>query len=326
MGETYLDMFPADILRMTLKCLDLPDQTRLYLSHNSSFLAIRLETIWKQYWDYRISYGISIPSYTCHALMFISAEFGHLGLLKKLIDTRIGLNPGEFYFRPLTPFHTAVKYQHRDVVSYILDLTVGSRVNINLRDRNGLTALHHAVENGDLKMTKLLLSRKADPYAMSPCQSQRGRFTPIGLAILESQPSTEALRLFHSRNIDLTRNCVDLVIMRTNCSLPPLHYATINGNVHIVKVLLECGLDPDGRAYGYAHGSAPLHSLVQYGLNRPWKQVSPMIPRYIEIIQILIQHGADLTMWTMECKRPIDLLTKDKRMDPRIYELLTPKL
>lgn len=351
---TCLDFFPADILRMTLTYLDVSYQIISYLSHSKDLLSIRLEMIWKQYWDYRISQGMIIPCYTCHELMFAMAEFGHFELLKKLIDTRIGLNPGEFYFRPCTPFHIAAKYGRRKIVSFLLD----RRVDIDLTDRLGLTALHYAVENGDVKMTKMLLDRKANPYIMSnDSQPKIGRLTPIGYAILKNQP--EIIRLFCAytctRKIDLTRDCGYLKIMGTTRELPPLHYAAVSGNVQMLQVLLECGLDPDRRADGYAYRLSPLHALVQYGLNLPWKQVSSMIPRYIEIIELLIQHGADLSMWTPapnsglkptvwvddlavppvgaqqdrqppECKRPIDLLTKNKRMDPRVYEMLTPKI
>lgn len=322
-GITYLDTFPSDILTMTINYLEISNQIYSYLSHSKNLLATRLEAIWKRYWDSRVSHGPSIPSYISHELIFAMAEFGHLDLIKKLMDTRIGLNAGEFYFRPMSPFHVAVKYRQRKVASFFLD----REVNIDLVDRNGLTALYYAVENGDLEMTKMLLCRGASPYIMSVYyQRVIKRLTPIGYAIHKNQP--EIIGLLQCMKIDLTQDCVHLVVMGNSRTLPPLHYATVIGNVQMVKSLLECGVDPDGRAYGHVGELAPLHALVQYGLNLPWKQVSPMIPQYIEIIQLLIEYGADVSMWALapECKRPIDLLTQKKIMDPRIYELLTPKL
>lgn len=324
--QSYFHNLPADIVGMTLNYLEVPDQARIYLSHSSPINS-RLEILWKHYWSTRISYGPTITITDSAKLLFIASEFGHLELVKRLF-AYFGSDPTRVYCYPysyITPFHTAVIYRHRHLVSFFLD----RKVDVNLGDLSKLTALHYAVGNGDLKTTNLLLNRNANPHLMPSVHGcdqwslKRSRFTPVGWAIHRNQ--SDILRLLHSRKVDLTQDCVDYIDTRTrNASilLPPLHYATVSGNVQMVKVLLDCGLDPNGRSNKFT----PLHTMVHYGLNLPRKQISSIIPRYIDIIRMLIQHGADITIWTPQGDRPIDLLTKKKRMDARICELLTPKI
>lgn len=323
--QSHFHTLPTDIIGITLNYLDIPNQARIYLPSGNS----GLEAIWKQYLMTRISYGPGISLDDSINLLFVASEYGHLELVKNLLNTQPTLYSYITSYYPTTPFHTAVKYRHRHLVAFFLD----REVNVNINDSTGLTALHYAVENGDLKMTNLLLNRNADPHLIPniPTRKFNGDdlkptcLTPIGWAIRHNQ--YEIVRLFHSRNMDLTAYCGNYIIPEdkyANRWLPPLHYATISGSVQMVKVLLECNLSPNGRWYGFTS----LHFLVQYGLNRlnrSKKQMSSMIPEYIEKIKLLIHHGADITRWTSDGEQPIDLLIKKKRMDPRIYELLTPR-
>src|SRR5579883_3250998 len=84
--ESYFHVIPTDIIGMTLNYFDVTDQARLYLSHHSP--SFELETIWKGYWLTRISYDPIMPLVHSIDLLFIACEFGHLELVKNLLDKR----------------------------------------------------------------------------------------------------------------------------------------------------------------------------------------------------------------------------------------------
>lgn len=318
-STTYLSPIPADILTMTMPYLDFHDQKRAYLSHTKNSVSRRLDSIWQQYWMSRISNGKIVSGQN---LMFTATEFGHLELLEHLLKKKPELDPTKFYSRSMSPFHSAVKYQQINVVDYLLKCKRFRNLNINTIDLNGLTALHYAVGNRDKEMVTLLLNRGADSFTMSESKSRK--LSPIGLAVLKDQE--DIIRLLHRHKIDLTWDCAYSWEPNDIRLLPPLHYASVNGKLPIVEILLNCGVDPNSDA---PNRTTPLHAIVQCSLNNPWRWLfgtNYFLPRILEVIEILIQRGADITAENLDHKRPIDLLIRRKQMDSRVYELLTPKL
>jgi ankyrin repeat protein len=60
-----------------------------------------------------------------------------------------------------TPLHVAAMHGRLDVLDLLFDK--GAQKIVNVADRNGNTALHYAVKNGDPKVVMTLLINKADP-------------------------------------------------------------------------------------------------------------------------------------------------------------------
>jgi len=86
----------------------------------------------------------------------IASEYGHLNIIKYLIDNGIKLIETTMY--PDPPIHMASKNGHLKIVEFL----ISKRYDINIQSREGHTALHFASENGHLEIVKLLIKSGAD--------------------------------------------------------------------------------------------------------------------------------------------------------------------
>ena len=95
------------------------------------------------------------------------------------------------------------------------------------------------------------------------------------------------------------------------CEITPLHSAAYHGDLEMVQVLLECGVDVNTKDYGVYtpldfalsrlhHNEAALLSIAQGAdpNSRNTKGFTPLHRaaerRWIEIARLLIEHGADV--------------------------------
>lgn len=90
------------------------------------------------------------------------------------------------------------------------------------------TALHRAAYHGDLELADLLLSRGADPNALTPIGQ-----TPLHVAVLVDQPAIVERLLVASANPNLM----------TDRGQTPLHWAAIRARPWYVQRLLSGGAD-----------------------------------------------------------------------------------
>jgi uncharacterized protein len=116
------------------------------------------------------------------------------------------------------PFHAAsgvgygtsrVAQQHRHVpdgwmsaAKYFIEEL---RVDINMRDADGFTALHHAAARGDNEMIKYLVSKGADVMAVN-----RGGQTTVDMANSpeqRTQPFPETIKLLEGMGAKNNHNC-----------------------------------------------------------------------------------------------------------------------
>ena len=143
--------------------------------------------------------------------------------------------------------------------------------DINGRDKEGWTPLHHAMHNEDhdahhdfLHCIRLLLDRGADVEA----QSNNGS-TPLHLAA--SRMGQEAIQL-------LIKNAIN-IDLRNNKGQTALHKASKRGHLDIVQLLLDHGADLNLQDN---HGSTPFHLATHHGRQ--------------EVVQLFLKHGAKVNL------------------------------
>jgi ankyrin repeat protein len=134
---------------------------------------------------------------------------------------------------------------------------------VNVRDGEGMTALHHAVQGGHSELAELLLDRGSDISAVDAWSQ-----TPLHIAAYEGNPALVALLL--ARGADVTA--------RDMRGRTPLYLAVNWGdNVEAVEQLIAAGADVNDRT---PRGEEILLSTLYYGMP--------------EIIDALLAAGAKL--------------------------------
>ncbi len=184
----------------------------------------------------------------------------------------------------LTGYHIAAQLGKDDMVNEYLK----HDVDIDMKDSNDRTALHHAISKGQYNVAKLLLSKGADKN----CVDKYG-ITPILLAV-EKDLSMFQLLLDYKANIQAVDNEHNTV----------LHHAANAGSTKIVEELIkinpEIMIDAKNK-----EGQTPLHLA---GKNND-----------ISTVEALLRAGADVTIKDNKGKKPVDYVLEDY---PGLIQLL----
>lgn len=139
-----------------------------------------------------------------------------------------------------SPLHHAAYRRDRRIVELLLS---GPAIDVNTVNRWGLTPLHVAATNGLLWMVKMLLSAPR----INPNAKDHNGMTPLFVALSDGHgPIVE--QLLEDGRVDAN--------IRTNCGLTSIHYAAANGSIQILnQLLLVTNLDPNTRD---RYGKSPL--------------------------------------------------------------------
>ena len=162
------------------------------------------------------------------------------------------------------------------VAAYLLEK--GADVGASTLDGN--TALHRAAESGDVDMLKLLLDRGANVNA----QRKSGR-TPLVSAVVFGHGA--AVRYLLSKGA------------KANLGDVGLSRAVFQGNVEIVKALLEAGVEvknSGNQVFPGFGGSEPILVLACFSYN-----ADP------QIVRMLLDRGADPTAKSQQGRTPLEL-------------------
>ncbi len=91
-------------------------------------------------------------------LLGLASFFGHLSLVRLLLEK--GLNPNIAANNPfkVTPLHSACAISNIDIV----ELLIIYGADVNARQMHGVTPLHSAAYNGQLNLSKFLIGNGAD--------------------------------------------------------------------------------------------------------------------------------------------------------------------
>ncbi|XP_055848446.1 serine/threonine-protein phosphatase 6 regulatory ankyrin repeat subunit A-like [Episyrphus balteatus] len=213
----------------------------------------------------------------------------------------------------------SIKLKNNEITELLLN--EGSRVN---RKRNkripSNTPLHLAIENGNLKITEMLLDKGADIDA-----DNKNGYSPLILAIFKNNEEIIDLLIRKKANLNYTclkglsalhatmdfslchltqkllQNGAYINIISTNSSdrgFTPLHYATFNGNIAIIKVLLKYGADVDVKE---ENGFTPLHIACAKG--------------NVEIIELLLTKNVDVNSLSYDKMTPLYIAVSNSHRD-----------
>lgn len=152
-----------------------------------------------------------------------AVEEGNLAEVKSLIAKGEDLNAQNSGYMQ-TPLQLAVYNENSDIVKVLIK----AGADVNLKMKNGHTALHTAAFFGDTKSITFILRAKADVNAKS-----NDGTTPLHRAAEGGDTETIKLLLSYGAKIDA----------KTNDLTTPLHVAAFLGNAGATKVLLKNGAD-----------------------------------------------------------------------------------
>ncbi|KAH8798025.1 ankyrin repeat-containing domain protein [Flagelloscypha sp. PMI_526] len=211
-----------------------------------------------------------------------------------------------------TPLHIACATGAIQIVQLLCE----HLANPSIQDKWGRTPFNVALMNGKIEVAEYLLNQGASPHVDFGT-------SPLSVACLYGW--TEIVQL-------LLEYHVDLAASRT--SYPPLIFACEAGNLIMVRLLLDAGADPNvhgvagmsqmphgfncdesmllqdregenderlvrGQLYLRPHGQTPLHIACYLG--------------YTEIVQLLLERGADTDISDSDNNRPLDVARQFER-------------
>jgi uncharacterized protein len=88
----------------------------------------------------------------------LASFFGHLSLVKLLLDKGANPNIASKNQFKVAPIHSACAISHFDIVKLLIE----HGANVNIKQMQGVTPLHSAAHNGQTKLAKLLIDSGAD--------------------------------------------------------------------------------------------------------------------------------------------------------------------
>lgn len=136
-------------------------------------------------------------------------------------------------FASAEPIHDAVKAGD---LAKVQEIEASEHVvDIDIKDEQGYTPLHWAVDVGSLEISSLLLEKGADVNAVD-----NEKNTPLHIASDKGRPKAVALLIEHGADVNTSWN---------SNSKTPLQLAIVNGRIATVTVLLNHGatvLDEEG--------------------------------------------------------------------------------
>jgi ankyrin repeat protein len=237
---------------------------------------------------------------------------GHLEILKLLLKA----GPATIDWQDKsqqTPLHHAASNGHKDVVAYLLEM----KAQIDILDLEGETALHLASSRGHTAVAELLLQAGSDPEI-----SNKSKASVIHMSshLERSDFIEQLLRMVPNIEIDPT-DC-------TNST--PLHRAAMSGRSDTVRILLNLGADATARnidndlpmhiAARNGHKDVVCQLMSQERLDaRGFREKTALYSAaqrgYMDLVQMLLDHGADANIADSSGFRPISVCLEEGHED-----------
>ena len=262
--------------------------------------------------------NINLHSETGSTPLFWASRSEHLELAELLI--RLGANVNSRNNDGWTPLHTA----SRSGWIKSAELLIQSGAQVDSRDNKGQTPLHLAALKGRFDIAKLLVGSGADPSIHDDNNK-----TPMDLAFDNQKlevanflsPLTRYMRSAEPTSSSFSspsrhRNVVEIPepreddAKRTKTRQPSIHAATENGQVDVVRSLLDHGSDVDERdssrrtplAVASRHGKPQIAKLlIERGADVNSRGATGQTPLHLastsghlDIVRLLLDHNADV--------------------------------
>ena len=187
-----------------------------------------------------------------------ASKRGHLKMVELLLSKGAEIDAEDKNHR--TPLMLAAKKGHSDVSMHLINHGADVSKKDGISNR---TALHHASRNGHLKVVELLLSKGAEIDVEDNFSG-----TPLILAIVYEHNDVSMHLINHGADV----SNIDVFWRSTLLS-----YASENGHLRVVELLLSKGVESDMEDKNY---HTPLMLAAQNGHN--------------DVSMHLINHGADV--------------------------------
>lgn len=223
-------------------------------------------------------------------LLTQAAQNGKTEIVKALLAAKANADQTSPGF-PDTPLIRAVENGHAETVQALL----GAKANPNAKNESGETALVLATRGDKTETVRALVEAGADVTSIP----EDGESLVLTVTQTNSAASPEIVRVLCKAKADVNL---------ANAVATPLYYAADLGSVELVKALLECGADPNGKT---PSGRVPLYAAVGnneiVGLllkakadpNIAMQNASPILIAAIEsgtdeTVEALVKAGADV--------------------------------
>lgn len=276
---------------------------------------------------------LNVPDVHGCTLLYKAAFQGNVKLFKALweVGARTNLDVVDSWGRTL--LCRAVENKDLEIVEALL----AAGANPNVKERQGRSAIHYAVLNGDENSIRLLARNNADLHAVGGVRLEDGAFTPLGLAIFQHNARIVQTLLDEGASPELAccsgKNALGAAIMDNNLS--------------IVQLLINHAKEtrPEGAfrrliLAGDQFKDSSLHWAVRLARNKNGKKIVNLLlahggqaalnlqnnagqtPLHIAVIDerkpvasLLVRHGADVTIKDARGKSPIEVCPSWLRAD-----------
>lgn len=180
-------------------------------------------------------------------------------------------------------FERAIKQDNESAVRGMLQ----RGFDPNTRNANGAPGLYMALQEGSLKVARLLID---SPKLRAESRNAADE-SPLMMAALKG-------------HLDLVKRLIEKDADVNKTGWTPLHYAATGGHTDVIRLLLEHHAFIDATS---PNGTTPLMMAAAYG--------SP------EAVKLLVEEGADITLRNMKQMTAMDFARNAER--PDAIELLT---
>ena len=230
----------------------------------------------------------------------------HVEIVKELIKAGADINAKDE--DSWTPLHWASRNNHIELVKVLIK----AKANLNEKatysnDKegfSGITPLYDSITQNNWEVAKLLIEAGAD---VNIARETDLKYTPLLLITSQKEPSLDIFNMLIKAGADI--NAID------KYSWTPLHWASRNNHIELVKVLIKAKANLNEKA-------------TYYDDKKVFSGITPLLASIVEnnweVAKLLIETGADVNLGIETGNRytPLLLITSQKKPSLDIFNML----